>query len=1522
MKKLCTCLLVLAVLMALILPTALAAESHPGMTTITSGRGVGDGSYINHDSSKYPFHMTFQLDEETMPLQSCRLGVYSWDCDEISSTWHYEYDMVFVNGTFVGVLTGQNSTWKTSYFDVPLSALKLGENEITIHVGHKEKSSGAIVQNTDYWLLTVNWASLQYDGGVSLNAPETFQLSLEYAAETENGIQCGAKAYIVSQTVRSYVIEYSLVDKTDPSSPTYGQIIGHDQEQLSGTVLYSTGFFNLGEVPKTGSYVIQCTLRDPSTNEVYDYEELTFDMGEALTGGCEHKPAQENTLVRTAYRQLGMNDPDKDTQHEQQDIYWNICAECMETYQIYNGWERGTHTLPVCACGYVEPGYNPIQSAEIAPVTDPYTGSDHVITVITDENVAHLEAVNNHGYPLNVVWTRTEMGDGTVRWTAVYQPSTPAAERYWTITAYNVNSRPMADANTNTITIKDGEGSLPENPDETTATYTIRVLDKKNAQPIAGATVQLCGQVLNTDANGNAVFDYDKLGKCGLHVSKTGSNYRELDQSSFVPGPKGDMTIVQLTDEKFVFTKAICNDKDVLGSSTQINVQADLSAKFELKYEISNGAVINKYMIKQGNTVLAESKDGTFKIYNDKFTVGETVTAAVEVTYNSGMTNVVEQPLVISVVKFGSADIPQPIYNILNRFKVGEIELGKSKRSDFVGDIINKLVGNSESWSPSKEINYNVDNEKVTLSLGVEVAADEKDANIPSKVRKALQKKGFDASGESSWNVTPAFALNAKFNAIGCYALTGTVGIAGSLGIEFDIPTPWAFTIEIEAEATGSGTLDDLGWNFSTKTIDPPALSASIAGELTISAGFGLNKFGVEAQIGPYGKMLLEILSGYNWDEGGLNISKMTLGGEIGVMIEVDVGPFEYEGYMRVLPLDEGGGKIEIPLSGRTPLQNTTLAAAFRSQRKSASNAVTVSDVNFNDNPAEADAAAMPAHLDEDAEPQLASAGDVTMMVYLDEDGDAADQANTTHLVYSLWNGSAWDAPVRIAESDLADGPFRLYSDGKDIYLTWIQLNRLLENSEMPNFAANESEVAEKLYKGLSHFDVFVAKYVPGEGFQSLGRLTEDEVYDFSADLTVVDGLPVVAYVKSADTASVTDQNSLHLARMNADGQWNTSTLAENSLGLSSARVGLLGGKLCVAAVQETADASVYNILLWEDGGAAKVIASGLCATPVFGEVNGEQVLVWYEDGAVMQLTSATGSAKTLISSGAGTDLALYPTGIGTVLTFSHLNENGTSDLYGMVLGGDAAPVALMTDAALIFAYDALPLPDGLYVAWRSTQVSSGSSTSAMQGAYIAFGAALTDAMITYNESEVLSGNTLTVDAYLYNGGMKPVSAVKVLVDGAESAAIECGIPSGEWGEVSFHVQLPAEMKGSIALAFQAEGTAAVTRAVTIELERTDFALIAEDVYLADKEYLKYSVQNVGTVDGYVTLLVQANDADGEILYSKSFDLAAQRVVNDIADVSELLGKTTMRTLWVELVSGAEESTMSDNTAAVYFPEF
>lgn len=239
-------LLVSMVLLVSILPTSVfAAESHPGMMTITSGQSVGDGSYINHNNGGYPFIMKFTLDESNIPLQSCKLGIYAFDCDWDRTGSTREYDIVTVNGTSVGRLSGQNQTWNTTYFDVPISLLNIGENTITVYVGHEDNTTHEIVRDTDTWRLTIKWASLQFDGGKSSNAPSTFSIKLNYANRTESGIQCGALVNISASESHSYNVEYSLVDKV-AGSPSYGEIVSSDAETVSGSSIQSNGHFYLG----------------------------------------------------------------------------------------------------------------------------------------------------------------------------------------------------------------------------------------------------------------------------------------------------------------------------------------------------------------------------------------------------------------------------------------------------------------------------------------------------------------------------------------------------------------------------------------------------------------------------------------------------------------------------------------------------------------------------------------------------------------------------------------------------------------------------------------------------------------------------------------------------------------------------------------------------------------------------------------------------------------------------------------------------------------------------------------------------------------------------------------------------------------------------------------------------------------------------------------------------------------------------------------------------------------------------
>ena len=79
---------------------------------------------------------------------------------------------------------------------------------------HKVKDTGEIVKNTDKWLLTVEWGSLQFDGGVSANAPETFDLTLEYAMENghtnilvDDLLHSGVRVRVLEPLLRKYDVK-------------------------------------------------------------------------------------------------------------------------------------------------------------------------------------------------------------------------------------------------------------------------------------------------------------------------------------------------------------------------------------------------------------------------------------------------------------------------------------------------------------------------------------------------------------------------------------------------------------------------------------------------------------------------------------------------------------------------------------------------------------------------------------------------------------------------------------------------------------------------------------------------------------------------------------------------------------------------------------------------------------------------------------------------------------------------------------------------------------------------------------------------------------------------------------------------------------------------------------------------------------------------------------------------------------------------------------------------------------------
>ena len=115
--------------------------------------GVADDDmdvYLFNDDSIVPIEFNIFVDDTS--ITDVQLSIYAWDIDETSG----EVDEVYLNGNYVGTLTGENREWSTSVFNVDPSYLVAGpngKNLIQVYVDVENIGDPT-------WAVTVDWGQL------------------------------------------------------------------------------------------------------------------------------------------------------------------------------------------------------------------------------------------------------------------------------------------------------------------------------------------------------------------------------------------------------------------------------------------------------------------------------------------------------------------------------------------------------------------------------------------------------------------------------------------------------------------------------------------------------------------------------------------------------------------------------------------------------------------------------------------------------------------------------------------------------------------------------------------------------------------------------------------------------------------------------------------------------------------------------------------------------------------------------------------------------------------------------------------------------------------------------------------------------------------------------------------------------------------------------------------------------------------------------------------------------------------
>ncbi|HPE58132.1 MAG TPA: choice-of-anchor L domain-containing protein [Bacteroidales bacterium] len=117
-------------------------------------QGVPDydmDEYLFKDDPKAPIEFNIFVDEAN--IESAQLSIYAWDVDELQG----EVDEVYINGNFLGALTGADDEWSTTIFNVDPAFLNPGPNGMNlIQIFIDVATNGDWAVNVDWGQLIIN----------------------------------------------------------------------------------------------------------------------------------------------------------------------------------------------------------------------------------------------------------------------------------------------------------------------------------------------------------------------------------------------------------------------------------------------------------------------------------------------------------------------------------------------------------------------------------------------------------------------------------------------------------------------------------------------------------------------------------------------------------------------------------------------------------------------------------------------------------------------------------------------------------------------------------------------------------------------------------------------------------------------------------------------------------------------------------------------------------------------------------------------------------------------------------------------------------------------------------------------------------------------------------------------------------------------------------------------------------------------------------------------------------------------
>ena len=1037
--------------------------------------------------------------------------------------------------------------------------------------------------------------------------------------------------------------------------------------------------------------------------------------------------------------------------------------------------------------------------------------------------------------------------------------------------------------------------------------YVFYVQDK-DGNPISGATVELNSDLIyKTDGEGRVIIkEEDRKDLDSAYLKVTADGYYSYTDMYFEGVQFGSHTNVKLYRVgEFAVVNVNVDGKDALNSKATIRTNAknkdgsvaNITFSSKIYGEVSKIDIVQNDKALTANSRKVNSSEYIYtNTYTaSDFTDGDSVymyvtlkSGKVEKTkLNINSLRVFTDDISVKLPEKGSLFFSDSSFDWLNGVsfdfeftdKLGlSYEYNRSESTVTVGvnfDIEKELEnGNIKKKDPTKkdDSSDNTDYE----SLKGHTAFTEVVEKCRSEYKDLLASKAkgikFDKNPSFDFSLMGALEFNVRDDG-GLELAKSKLFIGVSVACEYEsqffiawIPVNMkvGFSLGVGAEASFAYNNEDNTYGFDY-------LDLKIDLGVDLEAGIGVNCLSA----GIYGSAEL----GFSIDIWKtFEMRTVELSGEVGLYVKLLF-------YSEKFPIVSGSTTIyDRDANKKAKAYSELVAAAYDADKYNINDKLLSYNSGWNDEIESGNGnTALLDNAYSASKPQIAACGDKAVMVYQSVDENATNSANALALYYSVYDSTTgkWSKASKLDDNKNADISYSLAVSGDQIYLVYAQSNtELLEDSSITDTVKN--------------IDVYSAKFsFWSNKFENFTRISNNSTYDANPVLKDINGVPTAIWMNSSSNNPFFNDcsNSIMMSSL-ANGTWSQpQAVAQNvDTVINCDIIESSKSKYVVYTCDKDGDLSTTDdktICVCNTAtGETNVIAENVETAISTGEVLNKSVVVWYENGTLMQYDVQSQAKMEIcnISGSAANGVEIVNDENGNCAIVYTESRNKINALYLDTASGTwSNPVTLVSSDNYIENVEPEYINGKLtFTYYDSKVIDDDMNTESKLVTTIADSVSkpvITDASVDY--SEINAGKEAKADVFVTNNSFEPTGNLTFTVKNYDGTVLgtytttDKSLSAGASEKFSVPFTAPEQIVNRCITITVTDSKAKYTSSYDITLGYTDMAISAEQYIDGDENFIKAVVYNRFSYDSPATLEVY-NRNTNEVYFTQNIPFVSK----------------------------------------------